>query len=68
MNKTWDDSWNGQSELWDENMENCIAESPVRFNTAIIFKTNEISWHGVPKKIKMSRRCMSSINCILLCK
>jgi len=52
MNKTWDESWNGQSELWDKEMKNCVAKYPVQFNTAIIFKTNEISWHGVPEKIK----------------
>ena len=33
-------------------MEKCIVSSPVKFNTAIIFKTNEISWHGLPEPIK----------------
>ncbi len=51
MNKEWDSSWNGATELWDKNMEKCVAKSEVKFNTAIIFKTNEISWHGVPEII-----------------
>jgi hypothetical protein len=37
--------------LWDEKMENCVVKSEIKFNTAIIFKTNEISWHGVPEVI-----------------
>ena len=52
MSKDWDQSWNGQTELWDKNMNECIVKSPVIFNSAIIFKTNEISWHGLPEIIK----------------
>lgn len=51
MNKNWNPSWNGATELWDEKMENCVIKSEITFNTAIIFKTNEISWHGVPEII-----------------
>jgi Rps23 Pro-64 3,4-dihydroxylase Tpa1-like proline 4-hydroxylase len=51
MNKEWETSWNGATELWDEKMENCVVKSEIKFNTAIMFKTNEISWHGVPEKI-----------------
>jgi len=53
MSKDWNnDEWNGQTELWDNDMQECVVKSPVIFNTAIIFKTNEISWHGVPEIIK----------------
>lgn len=52
LSKDWKDEWNGQTELWDKQMTECVTKSPVKFNTAIIFKTNEISWHGVPEKIK----------------
>uniref|UniRef100_A0A6C0BAK9 NAD(P)-binding domain-containing protein n=1 Tax=viral metagenome TaxID=1070528 RepID=A0A6C0BAK9_9ZZZZ len=51
MSKDWKEEWNGETQLWDKNMENCIVKSLVKFNTAIIFKTNEISWHGLPEKI-----------------
>jgi hypothetical protein len=32
-------------------MEKCVTKSYVEFNTAFIFKTNEISWHGLPERI-----------------
>ena len=51
LSKNWKDEWNGQTELWNKEMSECITKSPVRFNTAIIFKTNNISWHGLPEKI-----------------
>lgn len=56
MNKKWNPLWNGATELWDENMSNCIVKSEVNFNTAIIFKTNEISWHGLPEIIMCPER------------
>lgn len=51
MNKDWEPSWNGSTELWNHDMSKCVSKSDVKFNTAIIFKTNEISWHGVPEII-----------------
>ena len=32
-------------------MTKCMVKSPVKFNSAIIFQTNEISLHGLPEKI-----------------
>lgn len=52
LSKEWKDEWNGHSELWNSDHTECIVKSPVKFNSAIIFKTNEISWHGVSNKIK----------------
>lgn len=52
MNKYWDNKWCGDTQLWDKDMKNCIVKSfPVK-NRVLIFKTSEISWHGVPDKIK----------------
>jgi len=52
MSKDWKEEWNGDTQLWDKDLTNCIVKSPVVFNTAIIFKTNETSWHGLPEEIK----------------
>ena len=51
LNKTWKKEWNGDNQLWDISMVNCIVKTFPKFNRAIIFQTNEISWHGVPNKI-----------------
>lgn len=49
LNKDWDPSWNGATELWDS--DNCVKKVDVKFNKALIFRTDELSWHGVPEKI-----------------
>jgi dTDP-glucose 4,6-dehydratase len=51
MSKDWKEEWNGETQLWDKEMKNCVVKSPVVFNTAIIFKTDETSWHGLPETI-----------------
>lgn len=51
ISKDWKTEWNGANELWDENITSCVKKTDIKFNRAIIFKTNDISWHGVPDKI-----------------
>lgn len=51
LSKNWDTNWNGDTELWNFDATKCLLKSPVIFNTAIIFKTNDISFHGVSEKI-----------------
>ena len=58
LSKDWNPSWNGATELWDKNLENCVVKSPVIFNTAIIFKTKDISYHGLPDKISCPENTM----------
>jgi Rps23 Pro-64 3,4-dihydroxylase Tpa1-like proline 4-hydroxylase len=51
LSKDWKEEWNGQNELWNKNVTKCIKRTDVKFNRAIIFKTNNISWHGLPERI-----------------
>ena len=51
LTKDWEEEWNGDNQLWDKNATECQVKTYPKFNSAIIFKTNEISWHGVPDKI-----------------
>jgi Rps23 Pro-64 3,4-dihydroxylase Tpa1-like proline 4-hydroxylase len=51
LSKDWKNEWNGATELWDKDASKCIIKSSVKFNTAIIFQTNDISFHGLPEKI-----------------
>jgi len=51
LSKEWKLEWGGETQLWDKHMEECRIKSQVVFNSAIIFKTNDISWHGLPEII-----------------
>ena len=51
MNKEWKKEWNGDNQLWDENLKQPIIRTYPKFNSAIIFQTNNKSWHGLPEKI-----------------
>lgn len=51
LNKGWKAEYGGDLELWDDKVTkktNLISPS---WNTAIIFKTNDISYHGLPRAI-----------------
>jgi hypothetical protein len=49
LNKEWNDQWNGDNQLWDKHMKKCVVKTYPKFNRAVIFKTNDISWHGLPE-------------------
>jgi len=51
LSKDWKEEWNGSNELWNKDVSKCIKRTDVKFNRAIIFKTNDISWHGISQKI-----------------
>jgi dTDP-glucose 4,6-dehydratase len=51
LTKDWKEEWNGDNQLWDKDMKECVVKTYPKFNSAIIFKTDEISWHGLPDKI-----------------
>jgi Rps23 Pro-64 3,4-dihydroxylase Tpa1-like proline 4-hydroxylase len=52
LNKEWKREWNGETELWNDDVTECITKHPITYNSALLFQTNDISWHGVPEKIK----------------
>ena len=52
MTKDWNPEWGGANELWDNTAQNCMVKNEVTFNAAVVFKTNDISWHGVPDIMK----------------
>jgi len=63
LNKKWEDEWNGDTELWNTDVTKCVMSQKIKYNSAIIFETNNTSWHGVPKKImcpdNMSRKTIA---------
>ena len=52
LTKDWKKEWNGSNQLWNQNLTKAEVCTEVKFNTAIIFQTNNISWHGLPDKIQ----------------
>ena len=68
LNKDWQEEWGGQIELHSNPRDvenNEITAFNVIFNRAVIFETNEISWHGFPRvtlpanQSSRSRKCLS---------
>ena len=51
LSKDWKNEWNGDNQLWNSEMKKCVVKTYPKFNSAIIFKTDEITWHGLPEKI-----------------
>ena len=68
LNKEWDPNWGGAIELHSDPRQpetDQFSEFNVTFNRAVIFETNEYSWHGFRKiqlpqdRLHLSRKCLS---------
>jgi Rps23 Pro-64 3,4-dihydroxylase Tpa1-like proline 4-hydroxylase len=51
LNPHWDERWGGAIELWDRDVRECGVKIPPLLNDALIFETNEISYHGFPEPL-----------------
>ena len=49
MNKDWKPEYGGDLEMWNANMTSCDKKVSPLFNRAVVFETNEISYHGYSK-------------------
>jgi len=49
LNRSWDDAWGGELELWDAAVRNRGRAIRPVFNRCAVFETSEISFHGVTK-------------------
>jgi 2-oxoglutarate-Fe(II)-dependent oxygenase superfamily protein len=52
LNPDWEQRWGGALELWDRDMRRCVVKIPPLFNEALIFRTDEISYHGFPEPLR----------------
>ena len=48
LNEGWKPEWGGDIELWDRNVTRCVARVAPLLNHALIFNTDESSYHGFP--------------------
>lgn len=51
FNDEWKQEWGGELELWDREMKECRKKVAPAFNRALIFTTDESSFHGYPDPI-----------------
>ena len=52
LNKDWKSAYGGELELWSEDMSRCEQRIAPRFNRAVIFATDDISYHGHPEPLR----------------
>ena len=52
LNEGWQAEWGGSTELWDRSMHRCVAKYPPQLNHALIFNTDEYSFHGFPEPLQ----------------
>src|SRR5581483_175188 len=46
LNQGWREEWGGAIELWERDMKRCAAKMLPEANNALIFNTDETSYHG----------------------
>lgn len=51
FNEEWRTEWEGSLELWDKTMSKCVKKIVPNWNRAVIFNTDETSFHGHPDKM-----------------
>lgn len=51
LNPMWRPEWNGQLQLWDADMKNCIKKIEPIFNRLVVFNVTDTAYHGVPDTI-----------------
>lgn len=52
LNESWQDAWKGNIELWSADVRECIFSLPPRIGHALLFETNDISYHGHPDPLE----------------
>ncbi len=48
LNRNWQESYRGWLELWDADVKRAVQRIAPLFNRAVIFRTDRLSFHGVP--------------------
>jgi hypothetical protein len=52
LNEGWQEEWGGAIELWDSGMDQCVAKYLPLLNHALIFNTDDRSYHGFPEPLR----------------
>ena len=51
LNRDWKPEYGGELELWNAERTDKTAVVPPGWNSAILFRTSDISWHGLPRPL-----------------
>lgn len=51
LNRDWPESYRGWLEFWDRDVGRCVQRIAPLFNRAVIFRTSDVSFHGVPQGV-----------------
>jgi len=49
LNEDWKDEYGGNLQLYNEDRTHCTDMIAPSFNTAVLFRTSDLSYHGLPK-------------------
>ena len=52
LNDGWQPEWGGDLELWSADMTRCVTKIGPVINRAVVFNTDETSFHGYPDPIR----------------
>lgn len=52
LNKNWQAKYGGELELWEQDMSKCARKILPVFNRAVIFATDDTSYHGHPEPLR----------------
>jgi Rps23 Pro-64 3,4-dihydroxylase Tpa1-like proline 4-hydroxylase len=52
LNRDWEPEWNGQTELWNTDLTECVQRIDPIFNRLVVFNVTDSAFHGVPDFIR----------------
>jgi hypothetical protein len=52
LNEGWKEEWNGKLEFWEKDMKRCAVKIAPELNRAVVFNTDETSFHGFPDRLR----------------
>lgn len=52
LNRHWKKEYGGDLQMWDASLKECTQLVSPSWNTAVLFRTSDISYHGIPRPIQ----------------
>lgn len=52
LNRDWSDSWDGNLEMWAQDVSRCVKSVTPILNRCVIFATTDYAYHGHPRPLR----------------